>query len=500
MLFRINSTLLKNSGLLFYGSDLYLYRREEFERQFKFLKEQVVGSGAIGWIMGCPGTGKSATTLAFISSLGRSEWVITWLHLGRRFNPVCLQFDGTWKYSCDLSEMSAVPKILEENFGSRKHIVFVDGFVSSILAHTTVSTLCHTWVKRDRPNRRLVILCSMATGGQNTLDEDTVNNIKTHTVYSWCLAEFLRAVTFREIFEQVKCFLDAHIQSSHAPADRNEMVTSKFHFAGGSCRMMFSYSTSEVIVQLQNSVRGASNIVDYILGRVGDQSNQVVNRLFSRYLNEFSVPKTTIVSRYASVLLAEAVGPDLVRHISDAIRGEMNPSMEDWIFEMLFFAKLRRGGVLLSPGPGQGPGPSHTIEWAETNSILLLDLAKPPAVLAHSSIWMRPVKWNQGGYDAIFWSNNTVTFVQVARGKTREFKVEFFEQLLRAFTETLGLQIQHVDIYYVVPHSNVQSFRISEVSGHGLLEPYRTSDGTKWGNTAEHRRVRIVGMHELSER
>ena len=119
--------------------------------------------------------------------------------------------------------MSAVPKILEENFGSRKHIVFVDGFVSSILAHTTVSTLCHTWVKRDRPNRRLVILCSMATGGQNTLDEDTVNNIKTHTVYSWCLAEFLRAVTFPEIFEQVKCFLDAHIQLSHAPADRNEM-------------------------------------------------------------------------------------------------------------------------------------------------------------------------------------------------------------------------------------------------------------------------------------
>ncbi len=176
----------------------------------------------------------------------------------------------------------------------------------------------------------------------------------------------------------------------------------------------------------------------------------------------------------------------------------MNPSMEGWIFEMLFFAKLRRGGVLLSPAPGQGPG--QTIEWAETNSTQLLDLAMPSPILEQSSIWMRPVKWNQGGYDAIFWSNNTVTFVQVTRGKTHAFKIEFFEQLLKAFTETLGLQIQHVDIYYVVPLSDVESFRISEVSGHGLLEPYRTSNGTEWGNTAEHRRVRIVGMHDSSEK
>ena len=85
-----------------------------------------------------------------------------------------------------------VPTILNENFGNRKHMVFVDDFVSDIHHHTTVSMSCHTWVNEKRCNRWLFTLCSMATRGLNTLDEDTENHVRTHTVYSGCLSEFVK--------------------------------------------------------------------------------------------------------------------------------------------------------------------------------------------------------------------------------------------------------------------------------------------------------------------
>ncbi len=475
-----------------------MYRREEFERQFIFLKEQVVDRGAIGWILGSPGTGKSSTAMAFISTLDKNEWVVTWLHLHREFGPVCLRFDGSWKYSLELDDLNMMGRILEQFCGIRKHIVFVDGFFRGGKKHGTISTICHNWVRKDRHNRRLVLLCSMTSSGKNTVDEDAINNIQRHCVYAWSLREFLEAVKIREIFEQVERFLDSHMESRHASSSREEMVTSKFHFAGGSCRMMFSYTTSEIIEQLHDAVQRASNIVDHILGRVGDQADQGVNRLFIRYLNEISEPKTAIVSRYASILLAEAIGPDLVRHIYDSIRGEMNPAMDGWIFEMFFFAKLKMGGVVLYDSPEQGQVP--TIQWEEARTILRLDPSNPSALTISpaSRIWMRPVKWNQGGYDAIFWSNNTVTFVQVTRGTTHSFKLEFFSHVLNAFANSIAPRIEAVDVFFVVPRDIVSTFRVSNVSGHGLLQRYRTSKGTRWGNSNEQLHVQIVGVVAVS--
>ena len=146
-----------------------------------------------------------------------------------------------------------------------------------------------------------------------------------------------------EIYKQVAKFLDAHDLVEALSLNSEDKFSYKFLFAGGYCRLMFSYSTCDVMQQLSQSVRVASKIVDHILGNVGDQSDQVVNRLFSCYLNQDSVPKTAIISRYADmlILLAKARGPDLVKRIYDAIRKETNPSMEGWIFKMFFFSKLR---------------------------------------------------------------------------------------------------------------------------------------------------------------
>ena len=209
-----------------------------------------------------------------------------WLHLRRLFSPICIQFYGNWKFTCLLRDFRLLSRILEENFGSRKHIVLLDGFVSCGNNHSAISDMCHDWVNEDRVNRRLAVLCSMTIGGKVSSDEVRENNVERHYVYAWSLAEHLEAVRIREIYDQAVSFLDAHVSCHHTPST-DDIVISKYHFAGGSCRMMFSYSTREVASQLQESVRCASNIVDSLLGRVGDHSNQVVNRLYCSYVNEF---------------------------------------------------------------------------------------------------------------------------------------------------------------------------------------------------------------------
>ena len=57
--------------------------------------------------------------------------------------------------------------------------------------------------------------------------------------------------------------------------------------------------------------------------------------------------KTSIISRFAGVMLAIKAGPDLICQLAKATRLDGNPSMDGWMFEMWFFASLCHGGVKL---------------------------------------------------------------------------------------------------------------------------------------------------------
>lgn len=78
---------------------LVLYCRPTFHDQFKFLRERVVDKGVLAWIVGPPGTGKSTTALAFASTIDRTKWVVTWIHLSRYKYPVCVRLEGELKKS-----------------------------------------------------------------------------------------------------------------------------------------------------------------------------------------------------------------------------------------------------------------------------------------------------------------------------------------------------------------------------------------------------------------
>ena len=52
-----------------------------------------------GWILGQPGTGKSATALAFASTLVNEGWTVTWINLRKDRGPVCLKFKNNLRKS-----------------------------------------------------------------------------------------------------------------------------------------------------------------------------------------------------------------------------------------------------------------------------------------------------------------------------------------------------------------------------------------------------------------
>jgi hypothetical protein len=98
-------------------------------------------------------------------------------------------------------------------------------------------------------------------------------------------------------------------------------------------------------------------------------------------------------------------------------------------------------------------------------------------ILNRSPIWLKPVKWNQGGYDAVYidTGKNLVRFVQVTRGKTHSFKIRFFHEFLSNLDRVpkLNFDIKRVDICFLVPKGNIGDFSISKTTGEGML--------TKWG-------------------
>ena len=65
------------------------------------------------------------------------------------------------------------------------------------------------------------------------------------------------------------------------------------------------------------------------------------------------------------------------------------------------------------------------VDWEESSELLAFDPSIPPAISASSSCkdWMRPIKWNQGGYYALFVFDNSVTFILVTREETHSLEI-----------------------------------------------------------------------------
>ncbi|KAJ3345192.1 hypothetical protein HDU83_004314 [Entophlyctis luteolus] len=485
--FNLDSDYVADSGVT--ASTLMLYCRPAFKRQFEFLQNHVLDQDVFGWILGPPGTGKSTTALAFVSTIPKMVWSVTWIHMNRLWDSTCLQFEADKKKAIVLSKKHSIERQLEAILKrvSKKHLVIIDGYAAPVKRHIDALEYCMYWRSKDRANRRLCVVCSMVSRGKSRITEDLLNNIKEHFVESWCLEEFQTAVENKQFYAYVAHNMDASNDDHLVPHTPTQLVESKFHFAGGSPRFMFQFNTDSVMELIVASITAVSNARRYFLNTNEDSSDNVINGIFSWHIAPTTGEKVIfIISQYAAIQLAMNEGPEFVKKIATVVEKYSNLLMDRSLLEMWFFASLCNGGVIIHNSNGLEPE-----KWPQARIIHSIDSKQIP-VIPDFPTWFIPSKWNQGGYDAVFChkAQNHISFVQVTHSNMHSFRIEYFYNLLKALSESQSaFEIKKLDIIFLVDTEKLQEFCISTVTGEGLLSAF-----PGWRKGHERENVKIYGI------
>ncbi|KAE8974945.1 hypothetical protein PR003_g26947 [Phytophthora rubi] len=229
--FLLEKEVMDDSGLP--PSRLMLYCRPMFHKQIEFMLKNVLEEGHLGWILGSPGTGKSATAMAFALTVDRRAWVVTWIHVDKYlgWRCVCLVGDERKTRVIDITELK---QVLEFGDDTKHHLVLVDDWTAAD-SFTDLTVMCTEWfLQKDIVmKRRLAFICSVADRGKISDNLELMTRAMECKLWSWTLDEYLEATSNDDIFNNVFPYLDASGLSS---ADRSTIVQTKYYYAGGSCR------------------------------------------------------------------------------------------------------------------------------------------------------------------------------------------------------------------------------------------------------------------------
>ncbi|OQR92669.1 crinkler (CRN) family protein, partial [Thraustotheca clavata] len=376
------------SGLL--PGSLTLYCRPAFHKQFEFLYDAVLNKGQIGYILGPPGTGKSTTAMAFALTVDRSEWLIIWLHVEKDEHPRCVCLIDNEKKSRVVQMKKIEEEILNNvcHFGpNKKQLLIIDGVVAATEFSELTRSVRH-WFNDDCENRRLAFVCSAASRGKVAEGTTAEGNIKEFFVYSWTLNEYFDVIKNPDFCKEVAPLLNAPVAASlNAPVDIikfTELVELKYHYAGGSCRYMFNYTVAQV-EELEDPMTYSSARLN---------SSSCINRLYAMFENlNRGGYVSRCISRYAATLIGITCGPDGIKKFMSAQQNNLNPALNGWRTEMVFFSSLTHGSLELVDAKG------NLLQTWQGQNIVSTD--EIPVLSSPEPVWIKPAKWNQGGYDAI---------------------------------------------------------------------------------------------------
>ena len=250
--------------------------------------------------------------------------------------------------------------------------------------------------------------------------------------------------------------------------NRQGLIESKFFFAGGSSRFMFHHSTAKTIEVIENSVNEVRDILPYINGTIGHASDSVVNRLLGCHLappigNDIIRRQPFIISEFAAIEFASRQGPDSISMLIQTFKDSINPAMDGWFLEMLFFSRLRHSGVKLFDSDDKEVG-----VWKDSQ-LLSFNLPSFPMIPNDRGIWLKPLKWNQGGFDAVYVDRSlgSVRFIQITRGQSHSLKLEIFCAFLQCLSASVeSFVVKRIEIVFLVPRGIINDFRISTIPSH----------------------------------
>jgi hypothetical protein len=273
------------------------------------------------------------------------------------------------------------------------------------------------------------------------------------------MKEYSLAVEDATFLASVRSNLDASELPNPTP---QELLESKFYFGGYSCRYMFGLGTKAVAMQIQEALDQILDVSSYAQGSIGLSSPWVVNRLFGKFSGSGSV----LISRFAISLIYAMKGPEAIHNLKTLLGGDITLSVDGGLFETWFFACLRSGKRMTFLDEHN----AETFSWDPAP----VEVENLNAIPRDHAVWWKPLKRDQGGYDAIFVdkAKKLVRLVQVTEAVKHSFDIRFFALFMERLAEEM--ETTTLEIYFISPVGQV--IQISPVSGEGLLAAF---DGWK---------------------
>jgi hypothetical protein len=488
-LIKIQEAYYCDSDLVDSTGDLVLYRRNAFDDQVRFMQDEIIVEGALGWILGSPGTGKSVAAFAFAISKSLEDWTVIWVKLFPSARPVCLMLQGNQKFSAPCTT-EMILHLLKQPASTNKHLLIVDGFVSNQADHVTIQEEAYQWRKLDKTNRRLIIVCSMLSRGKVSEGDDAVYKVREFLLYSWTKGEYVEALSIPVFRESVLSALDAAPETQLL-----DMIEQKFYYAGGSARYMFQFRTEDVIRKLRAAIRAIPIPPSSFFYWSNIRAENVINCLFSVFPGSGGrIYCESIVSDFAASELGSCMPPTAFQSVISLF----NLDISGALFEAMFCCRLRNRGVSLTFSNGtKGFFAKASIRKFKATS---------ESYVVEDEEWLKPESENNPGFDLVYVNRNAgfARFIQVTRGDDHDLNLDLCKIFI---TKLVNCPIKIVEFCFVVQNENLEQFRIPEnsrlgqdlVKGRGALREWFTSGDTQvyWTTGSEHKQITKVGMHDI---
>jgi hypothetical protein len=278
----------------------------------------------------------------------------------------------------------------------------------------------------------------------------------------WLLNDYLDACKDVTFGNEIESKLDADSEA----LTTEQKVEAKYLIAGASAHWMFDLTTKEVLEKITNCLEHV-NDDELQKGLVGLPST--VNFLFTR------VKSTVIpVSECATRMFAKQCTDLFVAHVVDIARRSlwMEGNLAVWFFQLDFLHRLYKTSV-----SGQSELNTYTVkeDWAVGQIIEFFSVDDLMIKLNNFCIeghafdldncWLIPIRrLHQLHYDAIqiLLDDNALRIVNLTLGQCGTFTCQYIIKVIEALRQ-VGVDIQYVDVVYVVPPENLRQFKVTRI-------------------------------------
>ena len=434
---------------------------------------------------GPPGTGKSTEVWAWVLWKAKKDMItVTWIHMTKRtINKVVINGEEnliTTGYICNVSDV----------VNSEGSLLVVDGVTAD--QQVEVSRACFNYCMMDEKERRFVLVSSSSAG--TALQEDEEGNIVNFTVSSWTLEQYQLACKNIKFFDNVKANLKCSGSGggiNNEEANSEELVLSKYYFAGGCARWMFEFDYSRWQRDFNEHLLKVNDYNQLFRSGGGEQTAIAVNHLRGVTLvkTEGSVEKAFFfISEHAVATLAEKCS-DIKTFFIDSYKkasDTKNPAYFGWIFEFDFDYQLQNAEKKELEFYNSLPTEKKVVgTYIEFSSVTDLGTAIKSFEVG-KVLWAKPQLWCQKAYDFLcFWKDDAdaerINMVVVNATVAQTHSVLLYEvnSLASALgNEDIGTPISAIRFDFAIPIG--MQFTGGDVCGQ--ICAWDSMDGKKWPN------------------